>query len=98
MVNRGHTTLAPISASEIALRGGLRIAIPSWRSVGLPLCPEPPSEATLSREEIQYLFQGDFKANAKRKSTLTRREEQEKSLALRLRRALYPDASRAWSH
>ena len=98
MTNRAHASHASIGATAHVSRVGLRIAIPSWRAVGLPISPEPEPENLLSREEIQFLFRGDLKANARRKAALTWREEQEKSLALRLRRALYPDERRVWRH
>ncbi|MDH5530473.1 MAG: hypothetical protein OEY05_10570 [Paracoccaceae bacterium] len=79
-------------------RGFLRIAIPSWRSVGLPQHSEPEPEKLLSREEIQSLFKGDLDPRNKKRSALTSREEQERSLALRLRKALYPEARQGWSH
>jgi hypothetical protein len=47
--------------------------------------------ASLSREEIQSLFQGELSPNARRRQSLTDWEQQEKSLADRMRRALYPD-------
>lgn len=70
----------------------LRIAIPSWRAIGIQYRPEPEEEtATLSREEIQSLFDGELRPKAQRRR-LTEWEEREKSLAQRMREALYPDA------
>jgi hypothetical protein len=70
----------------------LRIAIPSWRAIGIQYRPAPVEEtASLSREEIQSLFQGELSPNARRRQSLTDWEQQEKSLADRMRRALYPD-------
>lgn len=70
----------------------LRIAIPSWRSIGIQYRPEPaPEPASLSREEIQSLFHGELKPASRRK--LTEGEEREQSLADRMRKALYPGAA-----
>ncbi len=70
----------------------LRIAIPSWRSIGIQYRPADEDDtASLSREEIQSLFQGELSPKARKRQTLTDRELQEKSLADKLRRALYPD-------
>ncbi|MCB2128474.1 MAG: hypothetical protein KDE03_05200 [Rhodobacteraceae bacterium] len=78
----------------------LRIAVPSWRVVGIhpesAATPEP--RRTLSREEVQTLFQGELKPKPRRKSALTEREEQEKRLAGRIRRALYPRDRMEFSH
>lgn len=77
----------------------LRIAVPTWRSIGIHHQPEPVVEQpTVSREEIQSLFHGELNGKAKKKSKLTAREEQEKSLARRIRRALYPYPGSAFSH
>ncbi|HQU68646.1 MAG TPA: hypothetical protein PLI43_10665 [Albidovulum sp.] len=70
----------------------LRIAIPSWRAIGIQYQPEPVEEGTsLSREEIQSLFRGELNPNAGKRQNLTDWEQQEQSLADRMRRALYPD-------
>lgn len=70
----------------------LRIAIPSWRAIGIQYRPEPVEESTsLSREEIQSLFRGELNPNAGKHRNLTDWEQQEQSLADRMRRALYPD-------
>lgn len=52
----------------------------------------------LSREEIQALFHGELMGRVKRKSHLTDAEEQQKRLARRIRRALYPFKSQSFSH
>lgn len=70
----------------------LRIAIPSWRAIGIQYRPEPVAEETsLSREEIQALFHGDLSPNTGKRAVLTDGEQREKSLADKLRRALYPE-------
>lgn len=74
----------------------LRIAIPSWRSIGIQYRPADEDDTvslsrSLSREEIQSLFRGELSPKARNRQTLTDRELQEKSLADKLRRALYPD-------
>lgn len=66
----------------------LRIAIPSWRFVGIHIEPEPEPEP-VSREEIQALFSGELTSRARRRG-LTDDEERQKSIALKIRRALYP--------
>ncbi|MDI3335121.1 hypothetical protein QKW60_01770 [Defluviimonas aestuarii] len=66
----------------------LRIAIPSWRFVGIHIEPEPEFE-TVSREEIQALFSGELTSRSRRRG-LTEDEEYQKSLSRKLRRALYP--------
>lgn len=73
----------------IQASGYLRIAIPSWRSVGdAPVTAHetPP----LSREELQALFCGELNVAARPKAAFTAREAQERRLARRLREALYP--------
>lgn len=73
----------------------LRIAIPSWRAIGIQYQPEPEEQpASLSREEIQTLFQGELSPNARKRNPLTDWEMQEKSLAEKLRLALYPEQMR----
>lgn len=70
----------------------LRIAIPSWRAIGIQYRPEPEEPpASLSREEIQSLFQGELSPASRKRNPLTDWELQEKSLAGKLRQALYPD-------
>lgn len=70
----------------------LRIAIPSWRAIGIQYRPETPDEeTTLSREEIQSLFHGELSPNARKRAVLTDWEQQEKSLAGKMRQALYPE-------
>lgn len=69
----------------------LRIAVPTWRSFGIhyraETVAEPPS---LSREEIQSLFRGELSQKSARRCVLTDAEAREKSLAEKLRQALYP--------
>ncbi|MGB3317275.1 MAG: hypothetical protein WBB85_23050 [Albidovulum sp.] len=75
-------------ATLTAPRSFLRIAIPSWRFVGIHI--EPDAEpVTLSKEELQTLFRGELSSRSK-KRVLTENEEQEQSVADRIRRALYP--------
>lgn len=70
----------------------LRIAIPSWRAIGIQYRPADEDEtASLSREEIQSLFQGELSPKGRKRHMLTDWEQREKSLADKLRRALYPD-------
>ena len=69
----------------------LRIAIPSWRSIGIQYRPEPVEESTsLSREEIQSLFKGELSSKSAPRNPLTDGEVREKSLAEKMRQALYP--------
>jgi hypothetical protein len=78
-------------ASIFSAPSFLRIAIPSWRSIGIQYRAAPEPESTsLSREEIQALFQGELSPKAKPRNPLTEAEEREKSLADRMRQALYP--------
>lgn len=85
--------------SVLPVPASFRIAVPSWRAVGINTNPEPVAELpALSREEIQSLFQGELNGRVRRKSGLTPREEQEKSLALRIRSALYPGGAPALPH
>ncbi len=83
-VNYNGASDATLSAS----RSLLRIAIPSWRFVGIHVEPEPEPE-TVSREELQTLFHGELSPKAQ-KRLLTDQETAEKSLADRIRQALYP--------
>ncbi len=77
-------------ASIFSAPSFLRIAIPSWRSIGIQYRPEPKEEPTsLSREEIQTLFRGELTPKSPRRQ-LTDWEEGEQSLAERMREALYP--------
>lgn len=77
--------------SALPVPNSLRIAVPAWRRVGINTNAEPVAEQpTLSREEIQSLFHGELADRLRRKSGLTAREEQERSLARRIRAALYP--------
>ena len=55
----GATSDATLSAS----RSFLRIAIPSWRFVGIHVDPDPEPE-TVSREELQTLFRGELSPKA----------------------------------
>lgn len=65
----------------------LRIAVPSWRFVGIHRVPD--EKPALSREEIVRLFDGEL--NPRRKRKLTDHEEAEKRLASRIRGALYEE-------
>lgn len=77
--------------SALPVPGSFRIAVPAWRTVGSGTATEPVAEpSTLSREEIQSLFHGELAGRLRLKSGLTAREEQERSLARRIRAALYP--------
>lgn len=77
--------------SVLPVPSSFRIAVPAWRTVGINANAEPVTEIpTLSREEIQSLFHGELADRVRRKSVLTAREEQERSLARRIRSALYP--------
>lgn len=79
------------AASVLSAPSFLRIAVPSWRAVGISMQVEPEPEApTLSREEIQSLFYGELNGSMPGKRKLTRAEEREKNLAERIRQALYP--------
>lgn len=80
--------------SVLPVPSSFRIAVPSWRSVGINTNAAPVAEhPALSREEIQSLFHGELNGRVRRKPGLTPREEQEKSLARRIRSALYPCAA-----
>lgn len=77
--------------SVLPVPASFRIAVPAWRSVGINTDPVPVDETpALSREEIQSLFHGELADRMRRKSGLTPREEQERSIARRIRSALYP--------
>lgn len=77
--------------SALPVPSSFRIAVPSWRAVGITAgAPRDEAAPALSREEIQALFRGELAARVRRKSALTEREEQEKWLARRIRSALYP--------
>lgn len=85
--------------SVLPVPGSFRIAVPSWRAVGINTNAAPVLEhPALSREEIQTLFHGELNGRVRRKPGLTPREEQEKSLAMRIRSALYPALSSALRH
>lgn len=69
----------------------LRIAIPTWRSLGIQYRADTEVEpASLSREEIQSLFHGELSQKSTKRCVLTDAEAREKSLAEKLRQALYP--------
>lgn len=69
----------------------LRIAVPTWRSFGIHYRAEPVAEpSSLSREEIQSLFHGELSQRSAKRCVLTDAEVREKSLAEKLRQALYP--------
>lgn len=91
--------IAGSNGSPMAFPRYLRIAVPSWRSVGINTRAEPGEDLpVLSREEIQSLFHGELTGRVRRRSGLTLREEQEKSLAKRIRAALYPRAAAFATH
>lgn len=78
----------------LPLPSPLRIAIPAWRMVGINMNPAPVDKTpVLSREEIQSLFHGELAPRTRRTCGLTAREEQERSLARRIRSALYPQVA-----
>lgn len=84
-------TKPPFSAS-----GFLRIAVPSWRSIGLYprfnaviVRDEEVPSTGLSREELQSLFGGELRARSHKPVALTDAETQEKRLSGRIRDALY---------
>ena len=80
-----------LGASIFSAPSFLRIAIPSWRAIGIQVRPDGDATESLSREEIQRLFHGDLDPWARKRPPLTDREKQEKSLADKMRAALYPD-------
>ncbi|MEZ5772682.1 hypothetical protein LX70_01679 [Defluviimonas denitrificans] len=80
-----------LGASIFSAPSFLRIAIPSWRAIGIGYRPDGDATESLSREEIQRLFHGDLDPWARKRPPLTDREKQEKSLADKMRAALYPD-------
>ncbi|MCB2137509.1 MAG: hypothetical protein KDE08_16455 [Rhodobacteraceae bacterium] len=100
MTNRLLAVSAPESDVQTMPRGFLRIAVPTWRNIAADSSASAETDPTLSREEIQNLFEGELIVSAMRsRSMLTNWERQEKSLALRLRRALYPEvAKKSWRH
>lgn len=70
----------------------LRIAVPTWRSLGIHYRPDPVAEPpSLSREEIQSLFHGELSQKSSKRCVLTAAEARQKSLAEKLRQALYPE-------
>ncbi|SPH18296.1 hypothetical protein DEA8626_01831 [Defluviimonas aquaemixtae] len=79
------------AASVLSAPSFLRIAVPSWRSVGINTQVEAePESPTLSREEIQALFHGELNGRTPGKRRLTNTEKEERDLAERIRQALYP--------
>lgn len=81
-----------VGASFFSAPSFLRIAIPSWRAIGIQYrLDHADAPDALSREEIQRLFHGDLDPWARKRRPLTDREKQEKSLADKMRAALYPD-------
>ena len=84
--------------SAFPIPGRFRIAIPSWRSVGIDVRAENADEPSVSREELQSLFHGELNGKVSKKSTLTALEEREASLSKRIRSALYPSQSGSVQH
>lgn len=79
------------AASVLSAPRLLRIAIPSWRTVGIHPDAEPNTDQpSLSREELQNLFHGELNGKASKKQSLTDGEEHERTIAQQLRSALYP--------
>src|SRR5690606_15675976 len=77
--------------SALPVPAAVSMALPPCRTGGVNTNAEPVAEVpTLSREEIQSLFHGELADRVRRRSALTAREEQERSLARRIRAALYP--------
>jgi hypothetical protein len=92
MTTRFADMLASDAGSIFSTPSYLRIAIPSWRFVGIRLERKPAPEqkpSGLSREEIQTLFHGDLNPRTQRK--LTEFEEREQALQTRIRDALYAE-------
>jgi hypothetical protein len=92
MTTRFADMLASDAGSIFSTPSYLRIAIPSWRFVGIRLVRKPapgPKPSGLSREEIQTLFDGDLNPKTQRK--LTEFEEREQALQSRIRDALYAE-------
>jgi hypothetical protein len=99
MTSKSLAVSAPDYASFISTRSILRIAIPSWRAVGIHQQTHTEIEGVmLSREELQNLFRGELNDKVRKRGSLTAREEQEKTLSKRLRRALYPYGGSRFSH
>lgn len=90
-----------VTKSSFFTPGFLRIAVPSWGSIGLyprfnaAVETDPPEPARgLSREELQSLFGGELRARSRKQVVLTDSETQDKHLSGRIRDALYsPDAA-----
>lgn len=92
MLFKSLASSAPdFAASLLSAPSFLRIAVPSWRSVGINTKVEAETDAQkLSREEIQSLFHGELNGRTPGKRRLTKVEERETHLADRIRHALYP--------
>ena len=90
MTTRFAEFLAQDGASALSARSYMRIAVPSWRFVGIRVErrtePEP---LGLSREEIQALFLHDL--HPRSKARLTALEAREKELQQKIRDALYSE-------
>ncbi|GAB4388114.1 hypothetical protein [Albidovulum sp.] len=93
------SSVLPDVASSVMSAPSLRIAVPSWRLVGIhPVMEEARPAETLSREEIQALFHCELNGRPHRRSDLTSREERERAIARRIRKALYPDRDEPVRH
>ncbi len=101
MTTRFAEFLAQDGASALSARSYMRIAVPSWRFVGIRVERKTEDKPIgLSREEIQSLFLHDL--HPRSKARLTDLEAREKELQQKIRDALYaepltasPAASRA---
>ncbi len=94
MTTRLGAILAHEASALLAAPSYLRIAIPSWRFVGIRVQPKSESKPkSLSREELQMLFDGDLNPRRARRAKLTELEEREKALQQRIRDALYTDVA-----
>jgi hypothetical protein len=90
MSSRFGAIFAQEAAALRAAPGYFRIAIPSWRFVGIRVEKrDNDAPAALSREEMQALFDGELNPRRTRRAKLTEFEEREKALQQRIRDALY---------
>jgi hypothetical protein len=91
MTTRFAEFLAQDGGSALSARSYMRIAVPSWRFVGIRVERKVPESkpSGLSREEIQSLFLNDL--HPRSKARLTELEAREKELQKKIRDALYSD-------
>jgi hypothetical protein len=90
MTTRFAEFLAQDGGSALSARSYMRIAVPSWRFVGIRVEKAPEAKPTgLSREEIQSLFLHDL--HPRSKARLTDLEAREKELQQKIREALYAE-------